>query len=293
MSTEAEGAKLVRSDWTRSEVEATVASYLAMLTLELRGDRYSKTDYRRRLSPLLRDRSDAAIERKHQNISAALIAFGYPYIRGYLPLRNYQQLLAETVATWIARDPLLLDLVEVAVDSEAHAPRVGDPRSRWVDPPKGRDASPPIVGDVLQAVPPTRRMVDYLGREARNASLGRAGELFALELERTRLITLGLEDLAGRVEHVAVTYGDGAGFDIRSFEEDGSDRLVEVKTTAFGRYTPFYLSQHELEVSRSQREHYHLYRVFDFRVDPRLFALHGALDTTCRISPTGYRARVA
>jgi len=57
--------------WSREEVEATVAAYLEMLDQELRGHSFNKSDARRRLHSILTGRSDGAIERKHQNISAS------------------------------------------------------------------------------------------------------------------------------------------------------------------------------------------------------------------------------
>jgi hypothetical protein len=61
------------TDWSREENEAIVADYLAMLLAERSGRTYSKTEHRRLLSPLLNARSDTSIERKHMNISAALL----------------------------------------------------------------------------------------------------------------------------------------------------------------------------------------------------------------------------
>ena len=60
-------------DWSRDEVAAIVADYLQMLTLELAGQNYSKTVHRRTLQQKLQGRSDASIEFKHGNISAAMI----------------------------------------------------------------------------------------------------------------------------------------------------------------------------------------------------------------------------
>ena len=60
-------------DWSRAEVEATVADYFDMLDHEVRGRDYNKSAHRRRLAALLNHRTDGAIERKHQNISAILI----------------------------------------------------------------------------------------------------------------------------------------------------------------------------------------------------------------------------
>lgn len=74
--------KEVGMDWSREEVEAIVADYLHMLTLELAGQSYSKTAHRRALQSKLNGRSDGSIEFKHGNISAAMLALGFPYIRG-------------------------------------------------------------------------------------------------------------------------------------------------------------------------------------------------------------------
>jgi hypothetical protein len=47
---------------------------------------------------------------------------------------------------------------------------------------------------------------------------------------------VGRDDLAQKVEWVAVTIGEGLGFDVLSFDaDDGSERLIEVKTTGLGK----------------------------------------------------------
>ena len=60
-------------DWSRVEVEAIVADYLQMLTLELAGQSYNKTTHRENLKLKLQSRSDPSIEFKHSNISAAML----------------------------------------------------------------------------------------------------------------------------------------------------------------------------------------------------------------------------
>lgn len=94
-------------EWDRTEVEATVADYFHMLILELSGQTYNKTTHRRGLLAKLNNRKESAIEFKHQNISAILIQLGCPYITGYKPRGNYQQLLREIVEDRIAQDQLL------------------------------------------------------------------------------------------------------------------------------------------------------------------------------------------
>ena len=134
--------------------------------------------------------------------------------------------------------------------------------------------------------------VDYLEREARNQKLGEAGELFVINYERARLMRAGKTSLADRVEQVSVTLGPSAGFDIRSFEENGSDRFIEAKTTKYGKYAPFFLTPNQLEFSRDNAANYHLYRLFQFGKSPRLFALSGYVEERCQIKPSEYIARV-
>ena len=98
----------------------------AMLDHEVRGRDYNKSAHRRRLAALLHHRTDGAIERKHQNISAILIELGFVYVVGCKPLRNYQQLLFETVENRLAQSQLLADVVRQQVSEPAPVPTVDD-----------------------------------------------------------------------------------------------------------------------------------------------------------------------
>ncbi len=75
--------------WTKEEVKLIVDDYFKMLQLELIGKDYNKSEHRKSLSPLLNERSNGSIEFKHQNISAALINMGLPFIRGYMRWPNF------------------------------------------------------------------------------------------------------------------------------------------------------------------------------------------------------------
>jgi len=113
----------VATDWSREEVEATVADYFAMLEAELAGTPFDKTEHRRQLLPMLDARSEGSIEFKHQNISAVLIALGFPYISGYKPRSNYQRLLYEVVSARLASNQGLVALVEADVDRPVAVPK--------------------------------------------------------------------------------------------------------------------------------------------------------------------------
>jgi hypothetical protein len=277
-------------EWSRLEVEACVADYLRMLTLELNGQRYNKTTHANALAQKLNGRSRPSIEFKHCNISAVMLTLGYPYINGYKPRSNFQAMLVDVVEAQLSADTSLQDSVQAAVLRPAVATITTDTRDLWVPPP----TSSTRVREERPGYVPTfsGRQRDYLAQEAQNRSLGRAGELFVAEMEARRLHAAGQVRLSERVEHVAVTQGDGLGYDVLSFDDDGRERLIEVKTTSFGQLTPFFVTRNEVERSKHDADRYHLYRIFEFRVRPRLFSLPGAINTHCDLDAVSYLARL-
>ncbi|MFM1987177.1 MAG: hypothetical protein RJA99_134 [Pseudomonadota bacterium] len=269
-------------------MEAIVADYFHMLTLELAGQAVNKTAHRTVLKRLLNGRPDGSVERKHQNISAILLELGCPYIRGYKPLPNYQSVLRDAVVERLSHDKSF-DLTALsAVEQPAASPLIVDPEGVLVEPP-------PLVLRTGESRTPYRVdrkgiFRDYLDREARNRSLGEAGEAFVVEFEQRRLHAGGARKLADRVEHVARSRGDGLGYDVMSYETDGRERFIEVKTTSFGQMTPFYVSRNEVDFSEEVGSQFHLYRLFDFRKSPRMFDLPGPVNANFRLDPVSFRA---
>jgi len=277
-------------DWSPEEVAATVADYLVMLDHELRREPYNKKEHNRHLLTVLHHRSAGAIEFKHANISAVLIELGFPYIDGYKPRANYQQLLKDEVAAQLTRDLPLARAAEAVVESPAIAiPRINDLSNIIVPPPvRDHDRTRGYERRAPAFVP--RVPINYLERESRNASLGAAGEALALEVEYRRLRDAGSKRLAEQIEHVSRTQGDGLGYDILSFETDGRERLIEVKTTSFGAMTPFFASKREIVVSDERAQNFSLYRVFKFREAPKIFILPGSLRESCELDAVQFRA---
>ncbi len=103
-----------------------------MLASELRGDGFNKAAHNRALRDRLDDRTRGAVERKHQNISAVLIELGFPYINGYKPLGNVQNLLREVVRAQLSS---LEDLVVADVTALQDPFTVDDVLGIGVDPP--------------------------------------------------------------------------------------------------------------------------------------------------------------
>ena len=84
----ADEAKL-GTPWQPAELDEIVADYFAMLSAELSGQPYSKSVHSKALMNRI-GRTHRSVEFKHQNISAVLDELGLPWIRGYIPKRNYQ-----------------------------------------------------------------------------------------------------------------------------------------------------------------------------------------------------------
>lgn len=268
------------TDWSQKSVELIVADYFEMLKLELSGQKFNKSERNRALQALT-GRVSGSIENKHRNISAVFEELGLRPITGYKPLRHFQKALTEEVGRVLAAEgQWLLDYASTApIDESATAFSLEPPPSRL---PENKDRS----GSLKRLV----RKFDPAKRDAQNRTLGKIGEEFAFKFEQNRLLAGGRQDLARKVEWTSEERGDGAGYDIRSFELDGSDRFIEVKTTNGAARTPFYLSENERSFSEERPEFFKLLRLHDFRHKPAGFLLVPPLDEWVRLTPTVYRA---
>ncbi len=280
-------------DWSADEVRRVVTDYFAMLESEMAGAAYNKSEHRKALLPSLSNRSEGSIEFKHQNVSGVLVEMGQPYIEGYKPRFNYQAIIAQEVERFLDDHPdLCLRLAEAkrlnpdeqqTVDSTHFNRLIEAPPERLIT---SRSSSKPWL---------TRkaRKVDFAERDAANRRLGTLGEQFVFDFERYRLNQAGRDDLAGKVIWASRDTGDGLGFDILSFDAtDESERMLEVKATGLGKFSPFYVSANEVRCSEDVPNQYQLFRVFDFGKTPRIYILHGSLRELCQLEPVLYRAVV-
>ena len=130
-------------------------------------------------------------------------------------------------------------------------------------------------------------------RDARNKRLGTAGELLVVEREKTKLIQAGRQDLAEKVIHVAVTEGDGAGYDVFSYSADGEEMHIEVKTTCAGETTAFFITSNEVTFSHLHPGTFYLYRLYNFNnTSSPMYILQGDMNEALQLDPVNYRARV-
>jgi hypothetical protein len=274
-------------NWSAAENEATVASYLRMLKLELAGESYSKTQENDRLRPSLNGRTKAAVEYKFQNISAVLLENGWIYIDGYKPAVNVQRDLRSELERQPRQDADLDRLMQRYIEVPAVDGATASPGLVETDPPSEVLGTP--------GWNPRGIKRDYVYRDTMNRQLGLQGELAVVDIERRRLINQERRDLAERVEHVSQTVGDGLGYDVRSFDNDGADRFTEVKTTVYLRETPFFVSRAEVDASAHFGPKFHLYRLFQCGSrSSGWYQLRGPIATPVTLGPRttwGCRAR--
>lgn len=311
------------TNWQDDELDAIVADYFAMLAAEHAGEKYNKSQHRRTLIGLI-GRKPGSIELKHMNLSAALSELGLPIIDGYKPARNFQgaifgaidRYLSQHPEAWSIGESRLLSFIQrragntepdrapratMGVASEGAPFTPAHPREVGVVEGEGSKLEPiilvppPSLGEAQPRPDGLQRLVrkfDPAARDARNRILGRVGEQHIYDREIAGLIEADRMDLAKRVEWTSEERGDGAGYDIRSFDPtSGQERFIEVKTTRGGARTDFFLSRNERAFSDEEPERYRLYRVFDAAADMKLFALRPPLEDAVRLSPETWRAR--
>lgn len=269
------------TDWTDEENDILVADYFVMLGEEMAGKAYVKAHHRRDIAARI-GRSDKSVERKYMNVSAVLMKLGLPRIRGYAPNHHAQfralaaaidRYLSGHAGTW---EPDVLPSSPLPNDD----PFVPAPELR----PKSASVPDPI-----------RRLVrkwDPAARDARNRVIGERGEAFVFEVEERRLFSAGRKNLIKDMSWVSKKEGDGAGYDILSFDPaTGDRRLIEVKATCGEATMPFFLTGSEETLSRECPQQFRLYRVFDLAARPRIFELRPPLKEAVHLEPATWAAR--
>ncbi|WP_313471921.1 DUF3883 domain-containing protein [Brevundimonas sp.] len=309
----------VGTDWRADELDAIVAEYFAMLTAELAGRAFVKAHHARDLMART-GRSHRSVEFKHMNLSSVLADLGLPTIRGYKRKDNIQGAIFPAVERYLDAHP---DAWSLGLAAEAR-PGFSDPAaapfsSPWNgegDRPRASPQANPRTGYAVEgplasgsilpitAPPPLGpgrkprpeglarivRKYDPAARDHRNRVLGQWGEHHVFHHERAFLTAHDRPDLARKVEWTSQEHGDGAGYDIRSFDPAGKERLIEVKATRGGPATDFFLTRTEREVSTERPDAWRLYRLHDLAAVPALFQLKPPLGAAVTLTAETWRA---
>ena len=279
-------------DWTDLENDLIVADYFEMLALDQAGFSFNKSERRRNLLSLLQNRSEGSIEFKHANVSAVMKILGQDIVTGYLPRFNIQMPLVDAVIRHL--DGPHMALSQPRQNSQNMLTNslfaVSEEATLWIGPPPTqKNEPPPIKLDFMSAI---ARKYDVAERDASNRSLGFAGEERVFMHERATLKAHGKDDLAKQIRWTSQEDGDGAGYDIASFEPNGTPRLIEVKTTNGWERTPFHISRNELAVADQMRDHWCLVRLWNFAREPKAFEIRPPLDAHVTLTPTSFLASI-
>lgn len=200
---------------------------------------------------------------------------------------HFQWQLLDWPAPQETVDRLGIRLVENEAAEQEHAVSKGT--LQILDAPKVSAVRGGVTTESFRKV----KSPDYAAQDSKNRALGLKGELLVMQSERARLVRQGRPDLADKLTHISVVEGDGAGYDIMSYELDGQPRLIEVKTTRGGPTTSFFISPNELSCSARNPQHYHLYRLYSYSEESdsaSSYVLKGDLSNQLRLLPTAYRA---
>lgn len=137
----------------------------------------------------------------------------------------------------------------------------------------------------------TPSQVDFLELQKQQKELGLSGEELIIKYEQNKLISAGRPDLAQKVLHESKEHGDGAGYDILSFNSKGDTIFIEVKTTTRDIHTTFFFSENERRFSDENGSSYKLYRIYDYKEENDSFAFYiieGSMSKTLDLEPTAY-----
>ena len=74
-------------------------------------------------------------------------------------------------------------------------------------------------------------------------------------------MSINKHNLAEKVKNISKEYGDGLGYDILSFFENGEEKFIEVKSTSLKNSNSFLLSKNELEFLREKQNNAFIYNV--------------------------------
>lgn len=136
------------------------------------------------------------------------------------------------------------------------------------------------------------REINWEREFQRAQETGIGGEEFIINQEKLKLFNTGLHNKAELVEKEL----DGTGFDIRSFNEDGEEIHIEVKTTSKNNDEPFLLTLNEKDYLEKYPESYFIYRVFNFnRIEGRgnYFRISGnELSEKAEFSPVKFEVSI-
>ena len=142
----------------------------------------------------------------------------------------------------------------------------------------------------------TKEDINYSEQQTISQKIGDRGEELVLRNEIEKIKQWGLPDeILSKVRRVSLE-SDDYGFDILSFDKDGNERYLEVKTTKTnGKNFSFILTRNEFEHAKTYGSRYSFVIVFDILCNPRIWYMGNPFveePYKVKIQPFQYRVDV-
>lgn len=116
------------------------------------------------------------------------------------------------------------------------------------------------------------RETDYERINKNKKDIGNRGETAVLQYEKKHLEKIGLFDLSAKVE---IVENDAIGYDVLSYEEDGKEKHIEVKTNSgnSNEILDFYLTDNELRKMITD-SNYYIYYLYNIKSKPKMHIIN-------------------
>ncbi|MBZ0110387.1 MAG: DUF3883 domain-containing protein [Candidatus Scalindua rubra] len=136
--------------------------------------------------------------------------------------------------------------------------------------------------------------MDYSIQSKNFKRIGDRGEQIVVMAERQTLLNNGRKDLAENVDQVSKR-DDSLGYDIQSYDIDGKEKYIEVKSTLkLVGYSNVYISANELAIAES-KDNYYFYIVYDVgNKKPKIWKIKGIdflKDKSIEMNPVIYKIK--
>lgn len=165
----------------------------------------------------------------------------------------------------------------------------------------------PKIEQIEQTIlPPNIELTDLLNKKGAKPDyekvnrllklLGDRGEDLVLKFEQDRLQNVGLNSLAKKAKRVSLD-SDSWGYDILSFNDDKSERYIEVKATRAKTGTAnFFLTLNELNTAKEKQENYFIYMVYDIlSANPKIWIITNPFspeNSNIQMEPINYKVTI-
>ena len=269
--------------WTDEENHILVKHYVKMMRKQRAGEVFDKTEFTEQIAHLLPQRYSDRLRGKGQqfrrklcDISGAVKALGEQPVDGIAPGWRFQASLLDIVAHHLKKNRHELDTaLEERMKKERKELEEREERVREgaADDSAIIEIADPRLGMSKEEIEMRERIAEEY-EVVDNKKVGDYGERIGLHRERFMLREAGRPDLAERVIWTAKQGPLKAGYDIESFNPDGSPRLIEVKSTIGHGTLPFSITGNEMDTMHEKaRSGWCLLRIYEICEAPRAFEM--------------------